>query len=253
MLLALDNVERLFGGLRAVAGVSFTVPAARITGLIGPNGSGKTTLINLVSGMLSVSSGKIVLNGVDISTLAPHKVARAGIARTFQNIRLLKDLTVRDNVAIGFHRNEKTNIFENLFGLPSARRERKKLREQADLLIERMAMKNYADRPAGELSYGHQRKVEIMRAIASSPALVLLDEPVAGMNDVEAQELSHLLRELTADGIAILLVEHNMRFVTALCETIHVMNSGRLISSGKTETVLKDPAVIAAYLGEPRA
>jgi branched-chain amino acid transport system ATP-binding protein len=252
-LLVLDNVERRFEGLRAVAGVSFSVPPACITGLIGPNGSGKTTLINLISGMLSISSGNIVFDGNDISMLPPHKVARMGIARTFQNIRLLRDLSVRDNIVVGFHRHEQTNIFENLFGFPAACRERKEFRNRAELLMKRLTMIDYADTPAGQLSYGHQRKVEIMRAIAASPALLLLDEPVAGMNDVEAHELGHLLRELAADGIAILLVEHNMRFVMSLCENIHVMNSGQLIASGRAETVIKDPAVITAYLGVSHA
>lgn len=252
-LLVLQNVERRFGGLRAVGGVSFEVPAGRITGLIGPNGSGKTTVINLVTGMLSVTSGTIWFKDADISEYPPHKVARAGIARTFQNIRLLRDLSVLDNVAIGFHRHEKTNVVENLLGLPAVRRERREFRERAQALLKRFGMTEFANYAAGQLSYGHQRKVEIMRAIATAPDILLLDEPVAGMNDVEAQELGGLFRELVADGMAILLVEHNMRFVMALCEHIHVVNSGKLISSGAPDVIANDPAVIAAYLGEPRA
>ena len=252
-LLSLNNVERRFGGLRAVAGVSFDVPAGRVTGLIGPNGSGKTTVINLVTGMLSVTSGRITFKGNDISELPPHEVARAGVARTFQSIRLLRDLSVLDNVAIGFHRHEKTNLVENLFGLPAARRERREFRDRANALMKRFGMTDYADYAAGQLSYGHQRKVEVMRAVAAAPDLLLLDEPVAGMNDVEAYELADLFRELVADGIAILLVEHNMRFVMALCEHIHVVNSGQLIASGPPDAVANDPSVIAAYLGEARA
>jgi branched-chain amino acid transport system ATP-binding protein len=252
-LLALSNVERRFGGLRAVAGVSFEVPGGRVTGLIGPNGSGKTTVINLITGMLSVTAGNITFKGEDISELPPHEVARAGVARTFQNIRLLRDLSVLDNVVIGFHRHERTNLVENLLGLPAARRERRAFRERAYELMKRFDMTRYADHAAGQLSYGHQRKVEIMRAVATAPDLLLLDEPVAGMNDVEAYALADLLRELVADGIAILLVEHNMRFVMSLCAHINVVNSGQLIASGTPDEIAGDPAVIAAYLGESRA
>jgi branched-chain amino acid transport system ATP-binding protein len=247
--LSLDRVSKRFGGVEAVAGVSFDVPGGQITGLIGPNGAGKTTLVNLITGMLKVSSGRIGIDGRDITEAPPHRVARAGIARTFQNIRLLREASVLDNVVIGYHRHERTSFAQNLLGLPAARRERATLREAARLLLERFEMSRYADYPATALSYGHQRRVEMMRALAARPALLLLDEPVAGMNDVEAEELGSIIRALARDGLGILLIEHNLRFIMSLCTEVHVVTSGRLIASGSPEHVCSDPAVIAAYIG----
>ena len=252
-LLQLDGVERRFGGLHAVAGLSLGAEPGRITGLIGPNGAGKTTVINLITGLLRLTAGRVLFDGRDISRAAPHEVARAGIARTFQNIRLLPEQTVLDNVKAGFHRREAcgSGIVAGLLGLPAAWSGRAQALDGAAALLERFGMGGFARYPAGGLAYGHQRRVEMMRALAAEPRLLLLDEPVAGMNDVEAEALGHVFRGLAARGMALLLVEHNMRFVTAVCDDVHVLDAGRLIASGRPRDVVADPAVVEAYLGAP--
>lgn len=248
--LVLEKVNKNFGGVTASKDVSMQVPAGRITGLIGPNGAGKTTLINLITGMLSLSSGKVLFGGRDISTDAADKVARAGMGRTFQNIRLQKEASVLANVMAGFHRHETCSLLAAMLGLPSSRREDARLRATAMALLDRFDMTEHAESHAGSLPYGHQRKVEMMRALATEPDLILLDEPVAGMNDVEALHLGQIFRRLADEGKAILLIEHNMRFVQELCDYVYVLDGGRLIAEGKPRDVVADPAVIAAYLGE---
>ncbi|MDF3904326.1 ABC transporter ATP-binding protein [Paracoccus sp. AS002] len=248
--LVLEHVHKNFGGVIASNDVSMRVPAGRITGLIGPNGAGKTTLINLITGMLSLSSGRVLFGGRDISAEPADKVARAGMGRTFQNIRLQKEASVLANVMVGFHRHETCSLVAAILGLPSSRREDALLRQKAMALLGRFGMAGHADSPAGGLAYGHQRKVEMMRALATDPDLILLDEPVAGMNDVEALQLGRIFRELADEGKAILLIEHNMRFVQELCDHVYVLDGGRLIAEGKPRDVVADPAVITAYLGE---
>ena len=249
-VLSTEAVCKRFGGVEAVAGLTIAIDAGRITGLIGPNGAGKTTMVNLITGLLQATSGRILLHGEDITALSANQVARRGVARTFQNIRLLKEATVLDNIIVGYHIREKTSLIDNLLGLPAARRERRMFRSWAQELIRRFRMERYRDHQAGSLSYGHQRRVEIMRALAMDPKLLLLDEPVAGMNDVEADELGVIFRDLADQGIAVLLIEHNMRFVMSHCEQIYVVNAGRLIASGTPEAVSSDPTVISAYLGD---
>ncbi|WP_449046094.1 ABC transporter ATP-binding protein [Paracoccus versutus] len=248
--LVLEHVHKNFGGVIASNDVSMRVPTGRITGLIGPNGAGKTTLINLITGMLSLSSGRVLFGGRDISAEPADKVARAGMGRTFQNIRLQKEASVLANVMVGFHRHETCSLVAAILGLPSSRREDALLRQKAMALLGRFGMAGHADSPAGSLAYGHQRKVEMMRALATDPDLILLDEPVAGMNDVEALQLGRIFRELADEGKAILLIEHNMRFVQELCDHVYVLDGGRLIAEGKPRDVVADPAVITAYLGE---
>lgn len=247
--LELVDVKRAFGGVKAVDGVSFSVAGGRITGLIGPNGSGKSTLVNLVTGVLALSSGDVRIDGRSIAKETADVVARHGVARTFQNIRLLAEASVLENVMIGFHRLEQSHWLANLLGLPSSRRETLALRERAAGLLDRFGMSAFADFAAGSLAYGHQRRVEMMRAVASSPDVLLLDEPVAGMNDVEAGELGTIFRSLAEGGMAVLLIEHNTRFVADLCEEVHVLDGGRLIAHGTPEQVMRDPAVVAAYMG----
>ena len=225
--------------------------AGRITGLIGPNGAGKTTVINLVTGLLRLSAGRVVFDGVDIGGEPPGTVARAGIARTFQNIRLLPDQSVFDNVAAGCHRHAAGSVAAALLGLPTAGAARRRTEAATAALLERFGMAHQARQLAGTLAYGHQRRVEMMRALATGPRLLLLDEPVAGMNDVEAAALGTVFRGLAADGMAVLLVEHNMRFVAATCDVVHVLDAGRRIASGTPAQVVADPAVIEAYLGAP--
>jgi branched-chain amino acid transport system ATP-binding protein len=247
--LTLDRLCKRFGGVVAADDVTMDVPAGRITGLIGPNGAGKTTIVNLVTGLLPVTSGSILFAGRDLTHAAAHEIARAGLARTFQNIRLLPEASVVENVMIGFHRHEDSSLLAALLGLPAARRETRQTHHEAMALLERFRMTGIAQYPAGGLSYGHQRRVEVMRALASDPRLLLLDEPVAGMNDAESSELATIIRELAAEGRAILLIEHDMRFVSGLCEHVYVLDGGRLISEGTPKAVLSDPAVIEAYLG----
>jgi branched-chain amino acid transport system ATP-binding protein len=247
--LTISGATKHFGGVAAVFDVSLGVPAGKITGLIGPNGAGKTTLINLITGVLSLSEGRIRFGDIDLTKAPAHMVARAGITRTFQNIRLLAEASVIDNVMIGFYRRETSSTIASLLGLPAARRETASLRQRATRLLERFGMADLADHEAGGLAYGHQRRVEIMRALASDPALILLDEPVAGMNDVEAGELGDIFLGLAQAGMGVLLIEHNVRFVTRLCDCIHVLDSGQMIASGTPTEVVNNPAVISAYLG----
>ena len=247
--LALQAVCKTFGGLVAAENVDIDVPPGRVTGLIGPNGAGKTTIVNLITGMIALSSGRINFDGRDIGAATADEISRLGFARTFQNIRLFKEASVIDNLLIGFHKVQSSGLLSNILGLPVARAETASIRQKAFALLERFGMSRYAEYPAGSLSYGHQRRVEMMRAIAASPTVLLLDEPVAGMNDVEAWELGAIFVDLAKSGIAVLLIEHNIRFVTRLCDQVYVLDSGRIIASGPPQRVVKDPAVIAAYLG----
>jgi branched-chain amino acid transport system ATP-binding protein len=242
-------VSKRFGGLLAVSDVNLEVPSGRITGLIGPNGAGKTTVVNMITGLLKLTTGNIRLGDRDITTAEAHEVAFAGVSRTFQNIRLLPEATVLENVVIGFHVHVKSSLFAQLLGLPSSLRESPKLFERGWQLLERFGMTRFADHPAGGLAYGHQRRVEMMRAVATDPQILLLDEPVAGMNDVEAAELGTVFNELAASGIGLLLIEHNIRFVNQLCQKVYVLDSGAMIAQGTPQEVMHDPAVIAAYLG----
>ncbi len=199
--------------------------------------------------MLALSSGRITFDGRDIGAATADEISRLGFARTFQNIRLFKEVSVVDNLLVGFHKLQSSGLLSNVLGLPRARAETASIRAKALDLLERFGMSRYAQYPAGSLSYGHQRRVEMMRAIAASPSVLLLDEPVAGMNDVEAWELGSIFVDLARSGIAVLLIEHNIRFVTRLCDQVYVLDSGRIIASGPPRQVVADPAVIAAYLG----
>ncbi|HSV83463.1 MAG TPA: ABC transporter ATP-binding protein [Ramlibacter sp.] len=248
--LVLDRVTKSFGGVHAVADVSIRARGGRITGLIGPNGAGKTTVINLVTGMFKLSAGRVLVDSQDISEEEPDVIARSGVSRTFQNIRLLPDATVLENVMIGFHRHERASMLAGVLGLPSARRETEQIRARSLALLDKFELGRHADALAGGLAYGHQRRVEMARAVASEPDILLLDEPVAGMNDVEADELADVFKELAAGGMGLLLVEHNIRFVSRMCDHVYVLASGRLIAEGEPRTVLNDEAVITAYLGK---
>ena len=248
-ILQLESVSRHFGGVPAVDDLTLSVNAGTITGLIGPNGAGKTTVVNLVMGLLHLSSGRILLDGRDISRIEAADLARAGVARTFQNIRLVPHATVLDNVLTGFHCRASTGLWANALGLPSAREEARRSRSEAMSLLKRFEMTQFAEHRATTLSYGHQRRIEMMRALAMNPRLLLLDEPVAGMNDMEAESLGKIFREVADQGVAILLIEHNMRFVLSICSYLYVVASGRMISKGAPDAVLQDPKVVEAYLG----
>jgi branched-chain amino acid transport system ATP-binding protein len=249
--LILNSVSKTFGGVNAVSGISLQMEPGMITGLIGPNGAGKTTVINLITGLLPLSDGAICLGDRDITSWTPEAIARAGVARTFQTIRLLKESSVLDNVIAGLVRTSDAGLMANILSLPLARREQDLWRRRALSLLENFGMRSYAEYPAGRLSYGHQRRVEVARSLAANPSWVLLDEPAAGMNDVEADELGQFFRRLADGGLGFLLVEHNMRLVMSLCDQVHVLDSGHLIASGTPAEVASNPTVIAAYLGKP--
>jgi branched-chain amino acid transport system ATP-binding protein len=248
-VLKLEGVSRRFGGVQAVKELSMTVQPSRITGLIGPNGAGKTTVVNMIAGLLKLTAGRISLDDSDIHELPPHKIARLGVARTFQNIRLLKEASVLDNVVVGCLQEDEVPVIAQALGLPAMRRARSASVARAHVLMAELGMSEYADHLAGELSYGHQRRVEIMRALALRPTVLLLDEPVAGMNDTEGDELGQIFRKLARRGIAILLIEHNMRFVMSLCDELYVVATGELVDHGAPEKVRANPRVIEVYLG----
>ena len=247
--LVMTNLSRRFGGLYAVRDFNLMVRPGIITGLIGPNGAGKTTVVNMITGLLRLDSGSIMLDGADISNCQPHELAAMGVARTFQNIRLLPEATVLENVMAGFYCHDRTWLVQKLCGLPAVRRQDSRFRERAMQLLGSFGLDGTANRLAGEIAYGHRRRVEIVRALAVEPKVLLLDEPVAGMNDVEGEDLAQSFRRLAQAGLAILLIEHNMRFVSGLCDDLCVLSSGEVIASGRPAAVLAAPTVIEAYLG----
>ncbi len=251
-LLALDRVERVFGGVRAVDGASFQVGAGAVHGLIGPNGAGKTTIINLVSGLLQPTSGELRIEGLPTGGLAPHRVAALGVARTFQNIRLFPDLSARDNVIVGAHLRRRESLAARLLGLPAAGRAEAAVRERAEALLARVGLADRMRERVKHLSYGEQRRVEIARALASEPKLLLLDEPTAGMNPVEVEAVAALIAKVAAEGHSVLLVEHNVRLVMDVCHVVTVLNFGKVIAEGPPARVAEDPAVVTAYLGGPQ-
>jgi branched-chain amino acid transport system ATP-binding protein len=248
--LLLDNVQRAFGGVRAVDGAGFQVAPGTVHGLIGPNGSGKTTVINLISGLLRADAGAITVGGTAVAGLPPHRIAALGVARTFQNIRLFAELSARHNVLVGQHLRRHPSLAARLLLLPRARAEEQQADARADALLERVGLGGRAGEKARHLSYGEQRRVEIARALAAEPRVLLLDEPTAGMNPVEVQAVAALIRQVATDGRAVLLVEHNVPLVMKVCDHLTVLNFGRVIADGVPTTVAKEPAVIAAYLGD---
>ena len=249
-MLTLTNVLRTFGGVKAVDDATFTVEKGEVHGLIGPNGAGKTTLLNLISGLMPPTSGSIALEGKRVDRLPPQKIAALGISRTYQNIRLFAGLSAVDNVVVGQHLRRQSPFLPRLLLLPKARLEEQAARKAAFDGLARVGLRERALTPASSLSYGEQRRVEIARALAAGPKLLLLDEPTAGMNPPEAAEVARLVREVAREGRSVLLVEHNVRLVMELCDRITVLNFGKVIARGTPGEIGKDPAVIAAYLGD---
>ncbi|MBW4452840.1 MAG: ABC transporter ATP-binding protein [Nostoc indistinguendum CM1-VF10] len=250
IVLEAKSLTRRFGGLVAVNNVSFTVNQHEIFGLIGPNGAGKTTLFNLITAFIPLSSGELRYQGANISQLRPDQIAGLGIARTFQNIRLFGELSALENVIIARHLDNKSNVLTGLLGLPPARREEKKSRRKALQLLDMVGLSDRADEKAKNFAYGDQRRLEIARALALEPQILLLDEPAAGMNPNEKQHLSEFIRSLREQfNLTIVLIEHHVPLVMGLCDRIAVLDFGQLIALGEPSVVRNDPAVIEAYLG----
>ena len=248
-MLKLTNVSKRFGGLSVLQDVSFEVPAGKVFGLIGPNGAGKTTVFNLITGLLAPTGGAIALQGQSLLGAAPHQITRRGIARTFQNIRIFKDMTLLDNVVVGMHSHLGYGVAGWLFSLPGFRAQEKRAREKAHELLGWVGLAAKALDTADNLSYGDQRKLELARALATEPKLLLLDEPVAGMNTGEKVELMGEITNIARRGYTIFMIEHDMRFVMGLCERIAVLNFGKIIAEGSPDEIKNNPDVIEAYLG----
>ncbi|MCJ0765026.1 ABC transporter ATP-binding protein [Variovorax terrae] len=248
-MLQLNAVSRHFGGLQVLQGVDLDIPQGGIFGLIGPNGAGKTTVFNLITGLLPVTGGRISFDGRDLAGLKPHEITRLGLARTFQNIRIFKEMSLLENVMVGMHAHLNYGAAGLLLSLGGFRAEEKRARDRARELLSWVKLDHKAHDAADNLSYGDQRKLELARALATDPRLLLLDEPVAGMNSTEKTELMHEIENIQRRGYTIFMIEHDMRFVMGLCEQIAVLNFGRIIAQGNAEQIKNDPQVIEAYLG----
>ena len=250
-LLEVMNVGIAFGGLQAVAQLDMKIEKGHLYGLIGPNGAGKTTVFNMLTGVYRPTEGDIILDGKNITGKAPAKINQAGIARTFQNIRMFSQMTVLDNVKIGLHNQVKYSMWTGIFRLPGFREKEQEMDYKAMKLLKIFDLDKEANLPASSLPYGKQRKLEIARALATDPKLLLLDEPAAGMNPNETGELMDTIRLVREKyGVTILLIEHDMKLVQGICEYLYVLNFGKLLAEGTPKEVLSDPAVIKAYLGD---
>jgi branched-chain amino acid transport system ATP-binding protein len=249
-VLEVADVTRRFGGLVAVDALNMSVQVGEIRGLIGPNGAGKTTLLNLIGGQIRPSSGQIIVDCAEVSGLRADRRAALGVRRTFQNLKLFRDMTVLENVMVGLHTAARSEVIQALLRTPGQRREESAMAEAAHRVLAIVGLQGYAPQPATSLAYGHRRLLEIARAIVSKPRLVLLDEPAAGLNKTEAAGLVRLIQRIRADGATIILVEHHMEVVMTACERITVLNYGRLLAEGSPKEIRDNPTVIEAYLGQ---
>ncbi len=250
-ILSVEHISMIFGGLTAVSDFSLELQEGSLVGLIGPNGAGKTTVFNIISGSLKPTAGRLIFLGKEITALKPNAITRRGIARTFQNIRLFQDLTVVENVMISYHSRLRSSFIGAVLRTPLYSREEKEMHEGALTLLKRVHLEGLAHLQAGALPYGQQRRLEIARALATNPKILLLDEPAAGMNPQETQALMNFILEVKNDfGLTVLLIEHDMRVVMGICQWIKVLDYGVMIAEGTPLEIQKNPRVIAAYLGE---
>jgi len=249
-LLRLKDVTRKFGGINAVNGVSLSIEKGEIVSVIGPNGAGKTTLFNLISGFLPVTTGSISVEGRDLAQVPAHKYVQLGIGRTFQNLALFKHGTVVDNILVGRHWQMKTSVIEAALHFGRSRREEIAARERVEEIIEFLEIEHVRDKVVGTLSYGQQKRVELGRALATNPKVLLLDEIVAGMNQEETEDIARFILDIREElGVAILLIEHDMHLVMDISDRVHALNFGRTITEGRPEDVRSHPGVVEAYLG----
>ncbi|HKH95311.1 MAG TPA: ABC transporter ATP-binding protein [Beijerinckiaceae bacterium] len=252
-VLAVEDLGIAFGGVKAVDGVAFAVSGGEVLSIIGPNGAGKTTLFNLVSGVYRASRGRVALLGDDVTGATPEALAARGLSRTFQNLQIFARMSAVENVMVGRHLREHTGILADLFGLPSVTRQNRATRAAAMDRLEAVGLVADADRPAGALPYGALKRLEIARALASEPKVLLLDEPAAGCNAVETQEIERLVRRIADTGVAVVLVEHDMKLVMRISDRVLVLDRGRPLAEGPPAQVRENPAVIEAYLGRHAA
>ena len=249
IILEADRLSIAFRGVRAIDSVSISIASGQVFSVIGPNGSGKTTLLNLVSGIYTPLDGDIRLAGETVTGLAPDQLARRGLSRTFQNLQIFSRMSVLKNVMVGRHRHERTGILADLLHWPSVARQNEATGKAARVALARVGLADAADSPAGSLAYGALKRLEIARALASEPMLLLLDEPAAGCNPVETQEIDRVIRSIVKDGITVVLVEHDMRLVMNISDRVHVLARGRTLAEGTPEQVRSNVEVIEAYLG----
>jgi branched-chain amino acid transport system ATP-binding protein len=250
-ILKVDDIGIEFGGLTALDGVSFSVDPGEIFAIIGPNGAGKTTLFNVVSGLYRSARGRVALDDKDVTGLAPHHLAARGLSRTFQNLQVFFRMTALENVMVGRHLHEDRRVMRHLLMLPSVRAQNEATRAKALELLASVRLAELAEQPAGALPYGALKRLEIARALATEPKVLLLDEPAAGCNPVETEEIDSVIQQIAVRGVSVVLVEHDMRLVMKISHRIHVLDQGRTLAEGGAAEVRNNPAVIAAYLGQP--
>lgn len=248
-LLSIKDLAVSFGGLRALQGFSLEAPAGRITALIGPNGAGKTTAINCVSGVVTPDAGRVDFDGSPVLGVAGHRLAQLGLTRTFQNLQVFGQMNVLENVMVGVHAGRRCEFCAAMLRLPGSRREEKEIRQRAREVLEFFDLEDQAFKPADQLSYGDQKKVELARALAAEPKMMLLDEPVAGLNPAETEHLGELILKIREQGVGVVLVEHDMSLVMRISDQVAVLAGGSLIAFGSPRQIQDDPRVISIYLG----